>query len=326
MRFAMRFALILALGLAAWAELGAGVAVQVRVARANAREEPDSGAAVMAVLQRGEVRPLLDEVPYWYEIRLRNGRTAYVAKSLCRLVLEEEEDAGQTEAEMYAVPPAAPAVSVPGCSPGALTVSWGTCPQGGTPGGHNEAANMFKNRVSWTCLVEPFTVDQVLALKALPREVRALPASDVKAVYLNNLEARAVRLEGFLAMTKDGGPESVNCGSTTRKDIHLEITASGAADAKFTRNRHVVTEVTPWFKEAIAGWTTPLLRVFASYRGGYSGNRQRDPAQARIYGWLFYDDPHASDGSVGTWRGTAWEVHPITSIEVFENGAWRVIQ
>lgn len=29
---------------------------------------------------------------------------------------------------------------------------------------------------------------------------------------------------------------------------------------------------------------------------------------------------------VGTWRGTAWEVHPITRIEVLENGQWRSIE
>ena len=34
----------------------------------------------------------------------------------------------------------------------------------------------------------------------------------------------------------------------------------------------------------------------------------------------------SGDGSVGTWRGTAWEVHPITRIEVLENGTWRSIE
>ena len=170
------------------------------------------------------------------------------------------------------------------------------------------------------------TVAQVLKLKALPSEVRALPASDPRKMYLTALEARPVILEGFLAMEKNGGEESVNCGSTTRLDIHVEIVGTDATDPKANRDAHVVTEVTPWFRETITAWTTSTLGQFASYRGGYSGTNHGPPSRVRVYGWLFYDNPHAGDGSVGTWRGTAWEVHPITRIEVLENGTWKSIE
>jgi hypothetical protein len=73
-------------------------------------------------------------------------------------------------------------------------------------------------------------------------------------------------------------------------------------------------------------WTTTAIGQFASYRGGYSGTNHGLPGRIRVYGWLYYESPHAGDGSVGTWRGTAWEVHPITRIEVFDNGAWRSIE
>lgn len=52
----------------------------------------------------------------------------------------------------------------------------------------------------------------------------------------------------------------------------------------------------------------------------------RPPGRVRIYGWLFFDNWHAADGSVGTWRGSAWEIHPITRIEIWENGAWKLLQ
>jgi hypothetical protein len=38
---------------------------------------------------------------------------------------------------------------------------------------------------------------------------------------------------------------------------------------------------------------------------------------------FFFDEAHATGAT--SWRGTAWEVHPITKIEVFENGTWKEI-
>jgi len=106
----------------------------------------------------------------------------------------------------------------------------------------------------------------------------------------------------------------------------MEMVGTDADKPKENRNEHVVTEVTPWFHEAITSWTSSTLGKFASYRGGYSGTMHGPPGKIRVYGWLFYDNPPAGDASVGTWRGTAWEVHPITRIEVFESGQWRSVE
>ena len=40
----------------------------------------------------------------------------------------------------------------------------------------------------------------------------------------------------------------------------------------------------------------------------------------RISGWLMLDPDHAN--MVGSARGTIWEIHPITKIEVWKSGAW----
>ena len=66
-----------------------GTLVQIRVAHANARAEPDSAAEIVAVLTQGQTLPVVDDVPYWYEVTLSDGQMAYVAKSLCKVVLEE---------------------------------------------------------------------------------------------------------------------------------------------------------------------------------------------------------------------------------------------
>lgn len=40
----------------------------------------------------------------------------------------------------------------------------------------------------------------------------------------------------------------------------------------------------------------------------------------RISGWLMFDPSHRNH--LGRFRKTLWEIHPITRIEVWQNGAW----
>ena len=178
-----------------------GTSVQIRPAHANARAEPDSQSDIVAVLDRGEIRPVVSDVPYWYEILLRNGDTAYVAKSLCKVVLQEEgentdEEAGQPLAELYAVPAPGTPVTTPMCTPTSMSASFTVCPADGTPGGNHAAANIMKNRLARECAFNTISVDDMLKLKELPAEVRELPADDSRSVYLQTLESRPVVLEG----------------------------------------------------------------------------------------------------------------------------------
>lgn len=110
-------------------------------------------------------------------------------------------------------------------------------------------------------------------------------------------------------------------------DLHMDIVGNDTEDPKDHRNEVVVSEVTPWFSEQISAWTNTNLGKHATYRGDYSGTNHGAPTAVRIYGWLFFDNWHAGgDGTLGTTRGTVWEVHPITRIEVFQNGAWTIVQ
>jgi hypothetical protein len=43
-------------------------------------------------------------------------------------------------------------------------------------------------------------------------------------------------------------------------------------------------------------------------------------APVRISGWLMFDPEHAA--AFGKYRGTLWEIHPITKIEVLRNNNW----
>jgi hypothetical protein len=185
-------------------------------------------------------------------------------------------------------------------------------------------AYVEKNRLKVPCSYKPLTLADMLALQHLPRAVRALPDTDPQAQYLKSAESETVVVEAYLAMAKAGGSEGVNCKSTTRIDTHLELVDTDAQDPKTNRTRHVVAEVTPWFHAAVPEWTTAAIGQLASYVGGYSaGSESQPPTEIRVYGYLFFDEAHAAGAE--SWRGTAWEVHPITKIEVFRNGEWKEI-
>ena len=72
------------------------------------------------------------------------------------------------------------------------------------------------------------------------------------------------------------------------------------------RGGQIVTEVTPPFQPPKTGWSYEAL----------DGLCQRQ-ARVRISGWLLHDYPHLKD--VGAWRASAWEIHPVTKIEVWNS-------
>ncbi|MCI0405919.1 MAG: SH3 domain-containing protein [candidate division Zixibacteria bacterium] len=307
----------------------AQVSVRIRVQQANARQAPNSNAEILAVLVKDAVYPLSGDVPYWYEITLPDGRRAFVAKSLCTVVgeaSEDEEEISQPADVSYAVPSFGPAVSLPDCTPSELTVDWSICPpEGSASQTAYRLTNRKKNRIEIPCAYSTVGVEEVLALKNLPKNVRTLSDGDPRLTYLLGLESKPVMMEAFLAMVKKSEKETTNCDSPNRKDLHVELLAADTGDPKDQRYKVVVTEVTPWFSENHASWTAADLGQYASYKGGY-GNMLRAPTRVRVYGWLFFDNAHADAHSIGNWRGTAWEVHPITRIEVWENGNWKTIE
>jgi hypothetical protein len=306
--------------------LHAQVPVQIRTNNVKARALPSTQAPVVATLHAGEVFVIKDDKPYWYEITLRNGKPAWVRKASCTVVdSAPSDDSGDISNPPTPVPsPNNPPITPSSCTETSVPANWSICPATGS-GGMYEQAYVQKNRTHVPCTYTPITVDDMLALESLPKSVRALPDTDPLAQYLKTEEAKAVMLEGFLALTKDGGKEGVNCNSNTRLDTHMELADTDAQDPKTNRNRHVVAEVTPWFREAVPVWTTQNLGQFASYISDYKAAAGKNPpTRIRVYGYLFFDEAHATGAKA--WRGTAWEVHPITKIEVFQNGSWEEVR
>lgn len=157
----------------------------------------------------------------------------------------------------------------------------------------------------------PAELDSQVTLAAM-----VAPGDDTNRFYAG----RGATIVGYVADVKVGGVESVNCHTHEPKyrDTHIELTLDPLHDAG---SKHVIVEVTPQWRETMAAkgvdWTTPTLR--AKLLGRW----------IKVTGWLLFDFEHAdaaqntAPGARHVWRATAWEIHPITSIEVQPGGGPR---
>lgn len=310
----------------AWSQ----VYVEIRIAQARARSAPSSDSKIVATLKKGEAFAVIDDLPYWYAIRLTDGKKAYVAKSSCRVTLEEEpEEEDHGEEDVILPSPSwtlAPIYKIPQCSPSRLDPDWSVCPSAGS-GGKSAAAYQQKNRVEIPCEFKRVTVGDILTLPMLPKNVRSLSDDDAARKLLTQTESTPVMVEGYFAMTKMAGKEGVNCGLADRLDLRMELRNDRVDDPSSSRQLHMVAEGTPWFQEAREGWTVANLGTYSSYTKGFKDQDYRGPpTKIRVYGFLFFDEAHAYDGSVGKIRATPWEIHPVVRIEVYDNNQWKEVK
>jgi hypothetical protein len=124
---------------------------------------------------------------------------------------------------------------------------------------------------------------------------------------------------GYVIDVKPGGKaETCNCkvSDPAHRDTHIELVADPTDSGP---DRRVIVEVSPrWRAKMLAqgiDWSTATLEK--TYKGHW----------VTVTGWLMFDSEHkgeaqntAPDGEAN-WRATAWEIHPITSIELDEKGA-----
>lgn len=125
-------------------------------------------------------------------------------------------------------------------------------------------------------------------------------------------ESRAGVVEGYVVAVERGSVEAANCFSFTRRDVHIHVAAR--PDAPLTET--VVVEVTPRFADLARArggdWSLDALR------------RTLVGHRCRFEGWLLFDQEHADEsentahGNPADWRATAWELHPVTRIEIIK--------
>ncbi|MBA2704189.1 MAG: hypothetical protein H0U60_10090 [Blastocatellia bacterium] len=117
--------------------------------------------------------------------------------------------------------------------------------------------------------------------------------------------SRAARIEGYVVSISSGPLEAANC--FCRRDIHIMLATRPDAPSR----EQVVLEVTPRM-ETTKEWTLETLK------------RELTGRRVRFEGWLFFDALHAGEsentapGRANNWRATAWELHPITNMEILK--------
>jgi hypothetical protein len=163
--------------------------------------------------------------------------------------------------------------------------------------------NLLKNRYTSP---EPQQIDPRLTLAAM------LEPGDDRARWNDH---RAAEITGYVWDVKVGGVETVNCRAADPpdRDTHIELVLDPMNSSE---DHRVIVEVTPRSR-ALAeqrgeDWSTPALRDH--FHGRW----------VRVRGWLLFDTEHR-DQSLNTapgrsrdWRATAWEIHPVTSLEVVD--------
>ena len=163
--------------------------------------------------------------------------------------------------------------------------------------------NLLKNRYT---APEPQQIDPRVSLAAMLE-----PGHD-RARWNDR---RAADITGYVWDVKVGGVETVNCRATDPpdRDTHIELVLDPMNSSE---DRRVIVEV------------TPRGRALAEQRGeDWSTRALRDHFHGRwvrVRGWLLFDSEHQFQ-SVNTapnrtrdWRATAWEIHPVTSLEVVD--------
>ena len=173
------------------------------------------------------------------------------------------------------------------------------CPASGLPfSSARRAEHRLKNRVSFPSSQD---FDGSVTLAAL------LQPGDDQSRWSN---ARAARIEGYAVSVGRAGIEMANCWSPCRRDVHINVALRPDAP----ENEQLIVEVTPHLERWAAAngldWSAETLE------------RSLVGKWVRFEGWLFYDSGHAKESAntfkegSDLWRATAWEIHPVTRIEI----------
>jgi len=183
--------------------------------------------------------------------------------------------------------------------------SGGCPPQGDATKPKEQALNVLKAR---TEAATDDDVDDTADIQALLE-----PGDDT----LRWSSDTAVEITAFVMDVRDGGPASSNCHSSNPADHDTILDLSPDANV-FDAGHRIVAVITPQGRRIMAGngvdWSTNAIQ--AAYTRHY----------VKIVGWLLFDTAAAGRSlnsaalaKNGITRATAWEIHPVTSIELDTN-------
>jgi hypothetical protein len=187
-----------------------------------------------------------------------------------------------------------------------------------TAGG--KALNRLKNRSQAPTSSK---IDSSITITRLMADKGRLPAT------------KAATITGYVALVKNGGPETCNCHKPGVLDTHIEI----VADPKYAARKlvkvtiinkktgkkrvinkdtnekyHLIVEVTPRVRNQMktkgVDWSTQALIPRLTHHW------------VQFTGWILFDSEHISSaentnpGNKLNWRATCTELHPLFAIKV----------
>jgi len=200
----------------------------------------------------------------------------------------------------------------------------GSCATSGDGG--DSATNLLKNRVDVPSAYHSVTwnaINNTSYPEGAKRSRADWTPSQLDAIA--PFEGVPVALEGFLYKVKvessspnGNGGETTNCHAHLAADVdwHMPLTASSGQG----ENLAVIVETTPRLRQAHPNWTVARLKPWTENVSSHA-NAAFNGQPIRIFGWLMLDPEHQDMITEGL-RSTLWEIHPITRIEVFQNGQW----
>lgn len=201
----------------------------------------------------------------------------------------------------------------------------GDCAQTGDGG--DADTNKLKNRVDVPPAYHYVTWDAINVTtypQGAPRSRANWTQSQLNQI--TPVEGAPIAVEGYLYKVKvesssanaSSGGESTNCHAHLANDVdwHMPLTAQNGQG----ENVAIIVETTPRLRQQHPNWTVNRLKPWTENIGSHS-NTAFNGQPVRIRGWLMLDPEHQDMINQGL-RSTLWEIHPITQIEVFQNGQW----
>jgi hypothetical protein len=134
---------------------------------------------------------------------------------------------------------------------------------------------------------------------------------DLPSDRSTDLPGAPVVVEGFLVhrvkVENEGSGESTNCHLLGDNEVDWHIYLSDTAGLDDI-SQAVIVEATPRTRP-VHKWKKSDLDAIVNQN-----------TSVRISGWLLYDFEHTN--VIGSQRASVWEIHPVTKIEINQNGQW----
>lgn len=135
-----------------------------------------------------------------------------------------------------------------------------------------------------------------------------LPAIPIRTmadlVAVDEMERQAVTLTGYVVRVLPV-PTRLAGHRTTEYNFQLHLRPGSPGRCVIEDSpRDIITVVSPPFQPPRTGWELDQLRLLCERQD-----------RVRISGWLLYD--YFGRQGVGRWRASAWAIHPVTRIEVW---------